>query len=158
MTVMGSSAWALDQKDGVYQIGSLEDYLAFASLVNTPADKGGNPAANAVLTADIDLGTDVTMIGTQAPDYYQGTFDGQGHSIKMNAYPVEDNCAVFRRLQKTAEVRNLRVDATVTTAKKYAAGIAAYTQGAYIHNCYVDLTVNSSMAGDATHAGVVAVA
>ena len=33
MTVMGSSAWALDQKDGVYQIGSLEDYLAFASLV-----------------------------------------------------------------------------------------------------------------------------
>ena len=158
MTVMGSSAWALDQKDGVYQIGSLEDYLAFASLVNTPADKGGNPAANAVLTADIDLGTDVTMIGTQAPDYYQGTFDGQGHSIKMNAYPVEDNCAVFRRLQKTAEVRNLRVDATITTAKKYAAGIAAYTQGAYIHNCYVDLTVNSSMAGDATHAGVVAVA
>ena len=77
MTVMGSSAWALDQKDGVYQIGSLEDYLAFASLVNTPADKGGNPAANAVLTADIDLGTDVTMIGTTAPDYYQGTFDGQ---------------------------------------------------------------------------------
>ena len=158
MTVMGSSAWALDQKDGVYQIGSLEDYLAFASLVNTPADKGGNPAANAVLTADIDLGTDVTMIGTTATDYYQGSFDGQGHSIKMNAYPVEDNCAVFRRLQKTAEVRNLRVDATVTTAKKYAAGIAAYTQGAYIHNCYVDLTVNSSVAGDATHAGVVAVA
>ena len=158
MTVMGSSAWALDQKDGVYQIGSLEDYLAFASLVNTPADKGGNPAANAVLTADIDLGTDVTMIGTQAPDYYQGTFDGQGHSIKMNAYPVEDYCSVFKHLQKTAEVRNLRVDATVTTAKKYVAGIAGYTQGAYIHNCYVDLTVNSSVAGDATHGGVVALA
>ena len=40
MTVMGSSAWALDQKDGVYQIGSLEDYLAFASLVNTSPEEG----------------------------------------------------------------------------------------------------------------------
>ena len=158
MTVMGSSAWALDQKDGVYQIGSLEDYLAFASLVNTPADKGGNPAANAVLTADIDLGNDVTMIGTQAPDYYQGTFDGQGHTIKVDAYPVNPDYAIFRRLQKTAEVRNLRVDATITTAKKDAAGIAAYTQGAYIHNCVVECTVNSSVAGDGTHGGVVAVA
>lgn len=158
MAVAGTSAWALDQKDGVYQINSLEDYLAFASLVNTPADEGGNPAANAVLNVDIDLGTDATMIGTQAPSYYQGTFDGQGHTIKVNAYPTKADYGIFKRLQNTAEVRNLRTNVTVTTSQKTAAGIASYSQGAYIHNCYVECTVNSGVAGDGTHAGVVAVA
>lgn len=158
MAVAGTSAWALDQKDGVYQINSLEDYLAFASLVNTPADEGGNPAANAVLNVDIDLGTDATMIGTQAPSYYQGTFDGQGHTIKVNAYPTEADYGIFKRLQNTAEVRNLRTNVTVTTSKKTAAGLASYSQGAYIHNCYVECTVNSGVAGDGTHGGVVAVA
>lgn len=156
MTLSGTSAWALDQKDGVYQINSLEDYLAFASLVNTPADEGGNPAANAVLNADIDLGTNSTMIGTQAPDYYQGTFDGQGHTITVNAYPTEEGYGLFRRLQKTAEVRNLRTNVTVTTSKRWATGLAYYSEGAYIHNCYVECTVNSSYPGDATHAGIVA--
>ncbi len=158
MAVMGGSAWALDEKDGVYQINSLEDYLAFASLVNTSPEEGGNPAANAVLNVDIDLGTDGTMIGTYVPDYYQGTFDGQGHTIKVDAYPTEADYGIFKRLQKTAEVRNLRVDVTVTTSKKTAAGIASYSQGAYIHNCYVECTVNSGVSGDGTHAGVVAVA
>ncbi len=158
MTVMGMSAWALDQTGGVYQINSLEDYLAFAKLVNASPEDGGNPAANAVLNADIDLGTDGTMIGTRAPDYYQGTFDGQGHAITVNAYPTANYYGLFYRLQNTAEVRNLRVNATITTAVQKVAGLASYTQGAYIHNCYVDCTVNSSVVGDGTHAGVVAVA
>ncbi|MGN1255873.1 MAG: hypothetical protein ACI4UA_01780 [Bacteroidaceae bacterium] len=158
MTVMSTSAWALDQKDGVYQIGSLEDYLAFAQLVNTDPDEGGNPAANAELIADIDLGSNGTMIGTLAPYYFRGTFDGKGHTIKADFYPTEDYCALFRRLQNTAEVRNLRTNVTITTASKYGAGIAAYAQGAHIHNCYVETKINSSVVGDATHAGVVAIA
>ncbi|MGN0233489.1 MAG: hypothetical protein ACI4B5_03580 [Bacteroidaceae bacterium] len=158
MTVMSTSVWALDLKDDVYQIGSLEDYLAFAQLVNTDPEEGGNPAANAELTADIDLGSNGTMIGTLAPYYYRGTFDGKGHTIKADFYPTENSCALFRRLQNTAEVRNLRTNVTITTASKYGAGIAAYAQGAYIHNCYVETKINSSVVGDATHAGVVAIA
>ena len=156
MAVMGTSAWALGKTDGVYQINSLEDYLAFASLVNTHPDNGGEPAANAVLNTDIDLGTNVTMIGTLAPYYYQGTFDGQGHTIKVNAYPTERLYGIFARLQNTAEVRNLRTDVTVTTSQPKSAGLAAYTQGAYIHNCYVDCTINSGVVGDGSHGGVVA--
>ena len=156
MTAMGMSAWALDKKDGAYQIGSLEDYLAFASLVNTPVSGGGEPAANAVLTADIDLGTDGTMIGTESPDYFQGAFDGQGHTIKVNAYPAADSYGIFFRLQKNAEVRNLRVQATVTTNNTLVGGLAANTMGAYIHNCVVECTVNAGKAGDNTHGGVVA--
>ena len=51
LLLWGSGLKALDQKDGVYQIGTAEDLLAFSELVN-----GGEYAANAVLTADVDLG------------------------------------------------------------------------------------------------------
>lgn len=62
-------AQALEQIDGVYQIGSLDDYKAFAELVN-----GGTTDANAVLTADIDLGEDATMIATASEKPYTGVF------------------------------------------------------------------------------------
>ena len=59
MMVFSMSAYALDKKDGVYQIGTADDLEEFAALVN-----GGEVYANAVLTADIDRGIDGTMIGT----------------------------------------------------------------------------------------------
>ena len=48
LCLMSSSVWALDQVDGVYQIGSAEDLREFAEIV-----AGGNNTANAVLTANI---------------------------------------------------------------------------------------------------------
>ena len=57
MSVVSTAAWALSEVGGVYQIGTAEDLKAFAELVN-----GDNPYANAVLTADIDKGTDNTRI------------------------------------------------------------------------------------------------
>ena len=47
LCMAGMNAWALDQKDGVYQIGSSQDLAAFAEVVNTQ-----NRFASAVLTAD----------------------------------------------------------------------------------------------------------
>lgn len=72
----GSNLWALDQVDGVYQIGTAQDLIDFATLVN-----GGSTTAQAVLTADIDM-TDKTYtpIGTST-NAFCGTFDGQGHTI-----------------------------------------------------------------------------
>ena len=46
MMVLGMSAYALDQKDGVYQIGTAQDFRDFAALVN-----GSDPYACAELTA-----------------------------------------------------------------------------------------------------------
>ena len=45
LLLWGNGLKALDQNDGVYQIGTAEDLLAFSELVN-----GGEYAANAVLT------------------------------------------------------------------------------------------------------------
>ena len=68
--------WAIDQVDGVYQIGNADDLIAFSTLVND-----GTNTANAVLTADIDMsGKTYTPIGNDS-HRYGGTFDGQGHVI-----------------------------------------------------------------------------
>ena len=150
MMVFSMSAYALDKKDGVYQIGTADDLEEFAALVN-----GGEVYANAVLTADIDRGIDGTMIGTNDKKY-QGTFDGKGHTVKVNMYPETENAALFQYTGFGAVIQNLKVEGTITTAKKFAAGIVARNYG-IIRGCYADIAINSSFAGDATHGGIVAV-
>ena len=82
MSVVSTAAWALSDVNGVYQISSAEDWNEFAALVND-----GAVTANAALTADIDLGMNVTMVGINDNNgAYHGTFDGQGHTIKINMY------------------------------------------------------------------------
>ena len=151
MMVFSMSAYALDKKDGVYQIGTAQDFVDFAALVN-----GGDTYACAELTADIDLGTDGTMIGSDA-NRFRGIFDGKGHSITVNSFPETEGQAIFRNIEGNALVQNLKVQGTITTSKKEAAGIAAWGRGT-IRNCWVDLRVESGVAGDGTHAGFVGVA
>ncbi|MCR5850473.1 MAG: hypothetical protein K6G92_07145 [Bacteroidaceae bacterium] len=150
LSVVSTAAWALSEVNGVYQIGTAADLEEFAVLVND-----GNVYANAVLTTDVDRGIDGTMIGT-AEKPYQGTFDGQGHAIKINMYPEDMNAALFQYTGFGAVIQNLKVEGTITTASKFAAGIVARNYG-IIRGCYVDVTINSSVPGDATHGGIVAV-
>lgn len=83
ISYMGGEAFALEQDAaGVYQIGTAQDLIDFASFVNDKTDGVDNSAASAVLTADIDLkGVEWIPIGT-ADRRYRGTFDGQGHAVK----------------------------------------------------------------------------
>ena len=109
VTVIGMSAWALQKNtEGAYQIGSAEDLKAFAELVN-----GGETHAWGQLTADIDYGTEQTMIGCN--DYnYCGLFDGQGHTIKFSFYPDADGSALFRNVGTTGQIKNLHVVGNIT--------------------------------------------
>ena len=101
-SVVSTAAWALSEVGGVYQIGSAADLKAFAELVN-----GGNAFANAVLTADIDKGADLTMIGRDGLDY-QGCFDGQGHTITIDATnQASEGTALFRNVGVKALIQNL---------------------------------------------------
>ena len=149
LSVVSTAAWALSDVNGVYQIGTAADLEEFAALVN-----GENPFANAELTADIDRGVGGTMIGTEA-NKYQGTFDGKGHTIKVNMYPEEANSALFLYTGFGAIIQNLKVTGTITTSNQFAAGLVAFNYG-IIRGCYIDITINSSVAGDATHGGIVA--
>ena len=153
LSVVSTAAWALSEVGGVYQIGTAEDLIAFAELVN-----GENPSANAVLTADIVKPVDDnTMIGRNGQDY-QGIFDGQGHTITIDLYDQDsEGTALFRNVGVHALIQNLKVQGTIHSDQKLSAGIAAWNSGR-IRGCYIDVNVVSAMAGDATHGGIAAVA
>lgn len=86
-------AWALDgsgTNSDPYKIGSVQDWNDFATIVNN----GINRTANAKMTANIDLGTDQTMMGN--PTYpYGGVFDGQGHTLTVHLNIASDGIAPF---------------------------------------------------------------
>src|SRR5574344_159218 len=55
-----------------YEISKQEDWDAFSTAVNVIS-----PSTNGIMTADVDLGTDQTMVGTSSSPY-AGIFDGNG--------------------------------------------------------------------------------
>ena len=77
-------------KEGTYLISSGRELAWFAGLVNgTLEGVAQNPAANAKMTKDIDLGDFVwTPMGDG--EAFAGTFDGDGHTIQ-NMYFGHDN-------------------------------------------------------------------
>lgn len=143
LSVVSTAAWALSEVGGVYQIGTAEDLKAFAELVN-----GDNPYANAVLTADIDKGTENYRIGRDGQDF-QGFFDGAGHTITYDMTFEENGAGLFRNVGVHAVIQNLKVQGTITTSAQFAGSIAGWNSGR-IRGCYADVTINSSKEGDAT--------
>ena len=137
--------------DGNYLIGSVLDWQEFAELVNT----GTNTAANAKMTADIDLGDDQTMIGSgsiNAMDgagnvVFKGTFDGQGHTLTVNYNNSETFVAPFRFIFG-ATIKNIHVKGSVTGSGKWLGGIVASVVGrniySYLENCYSSVSVTST--------------
>ena len=137
-------------EDNSFLISSADDFIAFATAVNA-----GQFGLNAVLTEDIDLsGYGFISVGTQG-GMYLGTFDGQGHSITLDFNCHQINAALFQYLGGTVE--NLITRGRIQTNAKFAAGVVARCYGGTVRNCvsYVDLV--SSVSGDGTHGGIVAV-
>lgn len=113
--------------EGNYLLSSADDWKDFAAIVNNT-----NPAANAKMTADIDLGTQITMIASDFDHPYQGTFDGQGHTLTVNwTTNGEDRIAPFRYAEG-ATIKRLHVDGSISKTDAYGrcpAGILACSIG-----------------------------
>ena len=137
-------------EDGFIEIGSADDLKKFAEIVN-----GKNPYANAILVADIDKGTENYRIGRDGQDY-QGIFEGNGHTITYDMTFNEQGGALFRNVGVHALIQNLKVQGTINTSDKYAGSIAGWNSGRIV-GCYADVTINSSVQGDATHGGLVGI-
>ena len=122
-----------------FNIATKEDWKAFCNLVNT-----GEHDLNGRLTADIDLGTEILMVGYDKK--YSGTFDGQGHTLKFDWNAGEDNkIAPFRRV-KDATIRNLRTQGKITTKSSDLSGMVYAALGTTtLTGCIsdVDITVGS---------------
>ena len=136
------------QADSVYQIGTAEELAWFAAKVND----GTAAAANAVLTADIDLNNkEWTPIGTKSPGQYAGTFDGQGHRVENFSMTVlvSSRAGLFG-ITKGATIENLTVSGNITISdftnangSFYVAGVAASLQGGTtIYNCTSEVAIN----------------
>ena len=150
LSVVSTAAWALSDVNGVYQIGTAEDLKAFAELVN-----GENPYANAVLTADIDKGTETYRIGRDGQDF-QGVFDGAGYTITYNMTFNENGAGLFRNVGVHAVIQNLKVQGTLTSSGSFVGGIAGWNSGR-IRGCYVDVNIISQKEGDATDGGIAGI-
>ncbi len=141
MSLEGMKVWALSQKNGIYQIGTDEDLVAFAELVNK-----GSANINAVLTADIDLSNigDFAPIGYHCDNagytrQYQGTFDGAGHIISNLTVKVGDGqeAGLFGRTYQ-ATIKNLGiVNATIVNTASIRAGVfGGEIQNSTVRNCF----------------------
>ena len=134
----GTGAWALGRDtENYYILRSLQDWQDFASLAQTV------PTINARMIADIDLGSDQTMIGSESVPY-EGIFDGQGHKLTV-AYSqagITNGIGPFHAVG-AATIQNLHVDGSMLTDCGIG-GIAGIIAGnATIQRCWVSASMQS---------------
>ena len=171
-----------EAQNGVYQIKNVGNLFWFAALVNGDTNQEGItqavPNANAVLTADIDLGgrewapiapsttfkNNATTVEDTTNKSYSGTFDGQGHTIsnfEIRTNRAELTSGLFGAVTGTIEnlgVVNARFDNGGAYDGRFGAlcGLlvkdSSTQTAATIQNCYV---VNSSIEATGKIAGAV---
>lgn len=146
-------------------IATADELITFANSVNAYNRYAGKTV---YLTADIDLaGTDFNGIGGMStasfPGYaFNGTFDGQGHTIKNMtvANSIGNNSAVgfFGTLGNNAIVKNVNFENANVSGTHYAGVVAGYCANArgvitaVIENCdVINSTVTSAAWEKATN-------
>ena len=163
-------------KENPYLITSEADWNAFVDATD------GNTSANAFsgkyfkLTADISVSRMASAyIDASSFTAFRGKFDGDGHTITLTldssvfaggTQSYNKGLALFMTASSGCEIRNLHVTGTITTDRPYAAGFITYVNGAssgtnyavVIENCRSSVKIISSVTGDATSAGFVAIA
>lgn len=131
--------------EGNFLIESVQDWNDFATLVLT------NPAANAKMTADVDLGTNQTRIGSKVQNEtaYCGTFDGQGHTLTV-AY-VETGGYIASPFTQVvgATIKNLHVAGSIQAAFAFngVVGFARGTAPVTISNVWMSATITCTFGG-----------
>ena len=141
-------------EDAPFTIRNAESWQAFADYVNSGNSFSGQFV---LLTSNITVSA---MVGVDDAKSFQGTFNGDGHTLTFtkgtSAEPfAEEYCAPFRNV-KNAVIKNLHVAGTIYTSAKKAAGIVGESHGNLtITGCRSSIAISSSVSGDGTHGGLV---
>lgn len=123
LCMVANTAWALNQTDGVYQIGTADELIEFATIVNN-----GEATAKAVLTSDINLSGKTWTLITNT---FTGTFDGQGHKISnLTVVNSGSNAGLFTATGAGVVLKNFWLDETCSISGKQAGGIVGNHSGA----------------------------
>ena len=124
-----------------YQISTAEQLKLFRDIVNGAGGQTQNRGAYAVLTANIDLNNEPwTPIGNYTKGnqiYYEGTFDGGGHTISGLNVTGEFVYAGLFGTVKDGTIKSLTVAGKVSPSNSQCivGGIVGYASNAVIKNC-----------------------
>lgn len=118
------------QDDGSYTVYTANGLKEWAEAVQT------DPTINCTLTADINLtGKEWTPVGSgfSSNTGYQGTFDGQGHSITRLSITTNStdggNAVLFDGIGSNGTVKNLQVEVNYNVQQGVASGIVNVNYG-----------------------------
>ena len=138
-----------------YQIGTADQLKRFRDIVNGTGGQTQNRGAYAVLTANIDLNNEPwTPIGNYTEGnqiYYEGTFDGGGHTVSgLNVTGKFRYVSLFGAV-KGGTIKNLTVAGNVSH-NYYSTGLDCHVGGivggaldaATIENCSNNCSVTGS--------------
>ena len=157
-----TATWNLLQLEtdgqGNYLIGSKTDWETFCNQVNL--DHFSYTGKTIKMTADVGTTLDpvTTMAGDPMayPKYsFQGTFDGQGHTLTIY-YEVTAGYTAPFRVTENATIRNLHVTGSIITSNQMATGFVSQANGTLtIENCRSSVDILSSFEWSGQHAGFV---
>ena len=151
-TVAGSDVYmdGLGTAAYPYQISTADQLKLFRDIVNGTGDQAQNRGAYAVLTANIDLNNEPwTPIGNYTGGnqiYYEGTFDGGGHTISGLNVTGEFVYAGLFGTVKDGTIKSLTVAGKVSPSNSQCivGGIVGYASNAAIENCSNHCSVTGS--------------
>ena len=125
-------------KKDYYEIATKEDWKAFCDIV-----KSGQNAVDAKLTRNIDLGSEINMVGDDN-NKYSGTFDGQNHTLKLDWSNTNGVLAPFYNVEN-ATIRNLRTEGNIKSSYSQMSGLILVVSGkTTITNCVSNVNITSS--------------
>ena len=128
-------------KNDPYQISTADQLKLFRDIVNGAGGQTQNRGAYAVLTTNIDLNNEPwTPIGNYTEGnqiYYEGTFDGGGHTISGLNVTGEFVYAGLFGTVKDGTIKSLTVAGKVSPSNSQCivGGIVGYASNAVIKNC-----------------------
>ena len=134
-------------KKDYYEIASKENWKEFCDIV-----KSGQNAVDAKLTRNIDLGSEINMVGNDN-NKYSGTFDGQGYTLKLNWDSGSNGYIAPFSVVEGATIKNLRTEGQITSNEKFLSGLLMSAYGTTtLTNCVSNVNITSSIVTSACDA------
>ena len=113
--------------EGFYLINNTSDWDKFVVYSRQ------NPTINGRITADLDLTTHPGKlgVGNGESNYitYQGTLDGQGHTLTINYKTGKDVSGGLFAYVENATIKNLKVEGNVTANHRLIGGFVGLVKG-----------------------------
>lgn len=127
-------------KKDYYEIASKENWKEFCDIVN-----GGQNAVDAKLMRNVDLGSEINMVGNDSKEY-GGTFDGQGYTLKLNWDSGSNGYIAPFSVVEGATIKNLRTEGQITSNEKFLSGLLMSAYGTItLTNCVSNVNITSSI-------------